>query len=132
MGWGTNLELHAENHRQLADLQALRSTLRGVSTLLAVVRGIGRQILDGSEALQTAGEGCRGSAGSWSELSLLVLQLDIETEIGHGIVGVGGLAAFVTHDAAAKLTIECFVEEALALCVVTLCVAGSSAVKGVD
>lgn len=122
----TNLQLHAKHNREFADLQTLRSPLRGVTTLLAVVSSIGVEIFSGSEAVQTAEEGSRSRRRSRAtELALLLLKLYIKTEIGHGVVGVGGLATFVAHDAAAQFAVEHLMEEALAWFIVALHVSGS-------
>lgn len=121
----TNLQLHAKHNREFADLQALRSPLGGVTTLLTVVSSIGVEIFSGSEAVQTAEEGSSSRRSRATELALLVLKLDIKTQIGYGVVGVCGLAAFVAHDAAAQFAVEHLVEEALACLIVAVHVSGS-------
>lgn len=112
--------MHAKNGRQLANLQPLGCSLRGVAALLAVVRGIGGQVFDCCEIVQAASQSGRGGARSSRQLAFLVLELYIETQVGHGIKSVSSFAAFVAHDAALKLAIEGAVEKALAFCAVTL------------
>jgi hypothetical protein len=124
-GTPTNLQLHAKHNREFADLQTLRSPLRGVTTFLAVVSSIGMEIFSGSEAVQAAEEGPRSRRRSRAtEFALLLLKLDIKAEIGHGVVGVGGLATFVAHDAAAQFAVEHLMEEALTWLVVAVHVSG--------
>lgn len=82
------------------------------------------EIFSGSEAIQAADEGSSSGRSRATELALLVLKLNIKTQIGHRVVGVSGLAAFVAHDAAAQFAIEHLVEEALAWLVVAIHMSG--------
>jgi hypothetical protein len=120
----TNLELHAKDNRDLADLQALRGPLGSVTTLFAVVSGVGVEIFGGSKAVQAAKEGSSSRRGRATELALLMLKLDIKTQISYWVVGVGGLAAFVAHDAAAQFAVEHLVEETVAWLFVALDMSG--------
>lgn len=90
-----------------------------------MVSSIGVEIFRGSEAIQAAEEGSSSRRSRATELALLVLLLHIKTKIGHGVMGVCGLAAFVAHDAAAQFAVEHLVEEAVAWLVIALHVPGS-------
>lgn len=105
------------------DLQPLAGPLRSVATLLAVVRSVGVQILHRSEAVEAACQCASRCSRRAAQLALLVLKLDVQAQVGHRIVGMGRLAAFVAHDAASQLTVKGSVEEALALRLVALGVA---------
>lgn len=124
--------MHAQEGRQLADLQPLRCSLRGITTLLAVIRSIGRQIFDRCEVVQAASQCGRGGARSGRQLAFLVLELYIETQVGHGVKSVGSFAAFVAHDAALKLAIEGAVEKALAFGTITLRVPRCCCMEGIN
>lgn len=89
-----------------------------------MVSSVGVEIFSGSEAVQTAEEGSSSRRSRATELALLVLKLDIETQISYGIVGVCGLAAFVAHDATAQFAVEHLMEEAVTWLVVALHVSG--------
>lgn len=90
------------------------------------------KILDRGETFQAADQ-VRGAARTRpAQLALLALQLHVEAQVRHRVVCVGGLAALVAHHAAAELTVESAVEEALAFGVVTLGVAGGGGVEGID
>lgn len=123
--------MHAKNGRQLANLQPLGCSLRGIAALLAVIRGIGRQVFDRCEIVQAASQSGRGGARSGRQLAFLVLELYIETQVGHGIKSVCSLAAFMAHDAALKLAIEGTMEKALAFGTVTLRVPWCSCMEGI-
>lgn len=97
-----------------------------------MVSSIGVEIFSSSEAVQTAEEGSSSRRSRATELALLVLKLDIKTQIGHGVVGVCGLAAFVAHDAAAQFAVEHLVEEAVAWFVIALHVSGCGGVQFID
>jgi hydrogenase maturation factor len=109
--------LHAKYDRQFANLESLGCALGRISAFFTMVCGICVEVLDSRIAVKTASQGCSGGGGGSrsAQLTLLVLKLHVETQVGHWVVGVCGFAAFVAHDAAAKFTIEGLVEEALAL-----------------
>lgn len=130
----TYLQLHAQDTRKLINLQTLRRSLRRVTAFLAVIcrLGVVLEVLDCSKALQAADQ-VRGTGSSGSaQLTLLVLKLNVKTQIRHRVVGVGGFAALVAHYAASEFAVESAMEEALALGVVALGVTGSRRVKSID
>ena len=90
------------------------------------------EIFRSSEAIQAAEEGSSSRRSRATELTLLVLLLHIKTQIGHGVMGVCGLAAFMAHDAAAQFAVEHLVEETVAWLVVALHMSRGGRVQLVD
>lgn len=113
----TNLQLHTKYYRKFANLQSLGRTLGRISAFFTMICGICVEVLNCRITVKAASQGGIGGRGGSrsAQLTLLVLKLYIETQIGHWVVGVCGFAAFVAHDTAAKFAIEGLVEETFAL-----------------
>lgn len=113
----TNLQLHTQNCRETFNAQLLRRLLRRIPTALAVVR-VGHQFLRRREALQTTRQRRRGreriATAAGGHVSLLRLDLHVQTQVQHGILRLRDVAAPVAGYAAADLAKEGLVEEAAA------------------
>lgn len=106
-----NLELHAQNGRQLLQTQLL---CRSLGPAGRTVPNASQQLLRRREALETRLERRHRGDTQAPYGTLFRLHLDVETEIEHGVVCSRGMSAGVASDAAAELAVEDFVEKALA------------------
>lgn len=118
--------MHAKDNGELANLETFRGPLGSITAFLAVVSGISVKIFRGSEAVQATEQGSGSRRSGATELALLILKLDIKTQISHRVVSVCRLAAFVALDAASQFAIKHLVKEAVALLVVALRVSRSA------